>query len=236
MNREISGQRLVKVIGRAVRFCPVVKDKVCLVVRARGFGRRAAVHGIRVLRDDLILMPRVRIRCILHRHRIVTKRPSGCQNQVAGHRCRKVHRAAVRVLPVRKGITGATARRRIADCGRCDKRVTVDDSLRCRRHAAAVCIKAHRIARQEVVIRKGRSCRRRIGNRCRVGTSGRLLLNRQAAVHHGSCLRDVVGDTIHRVIVSITSLRGRRAAGKRCACKLAKLIDIVTRKQEANRT
>ena len=236
VNREISGQRLVKVIGRAVRFCPVVKDKVCLVVRTRGLGRRAAVHRIRILRNDRILMARIRIRRILHRHGIVAECPAGCQNQVAGHRCCKIRWAAVRVLPVRKGITGATARRGTANRGRCNHRIAVDNGLLRRRYAAAVCVKAHRIARQEVIVRECRLRCSTVSDRCREGTSGRLLFNRHAAVHHRSGLRDVVGDAIHCVVVGVTALCRRRAAGKRCACKLAELIDIVTREQETNRT
>ena len=236
VNREISGQWLVKVIGRAVRFCPVVKDKVCLVVRTRGLGRRAAVHGIRILRNNLILMSRVRIRCILHRHRVMTHGPACTEHHVSGHRCRKIRRAAVRVLPAAKVIARAGTRRGAADRGRCDKRIAVNNSLRCRRHTSTVRQEADRIARQEVVVRKGRSCRRRIGNRCRESTSGRLLLNCHAAVHHGSGLRDVIGQPVHCRVVRVTALYSRRAARKRCARKLAELIDIVTREQEANRT
>ena len=236
VNREISGQWLVKVIGRAVRFCPVVKDIIRLVVRTRGLGRRAAVHGIRILRNNLILMSRVRIRCILHRHRVMTHGPACTEHHISGHRRCKIRRAAVRVLPAAEVIARAGTRRGAADCGRCDQRIAVNNSLRCRRHTSTVRQEADCIARQEVVVRKGRSCRRCIGNRCRESTSRRLLLNRHAAVHHGSGLRDVVGDTIHSVIVSIASLRGRRAARKRCARKFAELIDIVPRKQEANRT
>ena len=237
VHREVTAQRLIKVVGRAVRLCPVVKDIIRLVVRTRGFGRRAAVHRVRVLHDDLVLMARIRIRRIQHRDRVVAHGPVCAEHQVSGHWGRKVCRASVRILPAAKVKAGTGARRGAADCRRCNDRVTVDNDLRCRGHASAVCVKAHGIARQEVVIRKrGLRCSA-VSDRCREGTSRHLFLNCHTAVHHRSGLRDVIGNAIHSTVIGIASLRRRRSSRcGRSARKLAELIDIVACEEEAQGT
>ena len=234
VHRKVTAQRLVKVVGRSVRLCPVIKDIIRLVVRTRGFGRRAAVHRVRVLRDDPVLMARIRIRRIQHRHRVVAHGPACAEHQISGHRGRKVCRASVRILPAAEVKAGAGARRRSADCGRCNDRVTVDNDLRCRSNASAVRVKAHGIARQEVVVRKrGLRCSA-VSDRCREGTSRHLFLNCHTAVHHRSGLCDVIGNSIHGVIVRVATLRGRRSTRRTCGTrKLSELVDIVACEQEA---
>ena len=125
------------------------------------------MRHIAVLRELIVLVSRVRIRRILHRHGVAVDFPLCVQGGVCmnrrrakrelGSRCiRPVEEVIARLLS-RRGGRGA---RSIVLNRRCRRIVAVAHALVCRRVAAALCVVLHRKTRQCVAVLKLQLARR----------------------------------------------------------------------------
>ena len=178
MNGLILRDRLRKVVRIVGIVKPTVKVIAGLVLRPCRLRRRSAVRHIVLAENLLIRVRRIRIRRIGHNDRELLQFPLRLECIVLLHRSRRKserhfrhsagHRVRNFVNPTPKVIAGLIAGRTALPCQRCRLTciVTVLDRLRCRRHIAALGIKAHLIARQIVGIVKdnltARRCRRKI--------------------------------------------------------------------------
>ena len=178
MNGLILRDRLHKVIRIVGVVKPTVKVIAGLVLRTCRLCRRSAVRHIVLAENLLVCVRRVGIRRIGHNDREFLQFPLCLERIILLHRSRRKseryfrhsagHRVRNFVNPALEVIAGLIACRTALPCRRCGLTciVTVLDRLRCRRHIAALGIKAHLIARQIVGIVKynltARRCRRKI--------------------------------------------------------------------------
>ena len=230
MNGLILRDRLREVI-RVVRMIkPTVEVITGLVLRPCRLCRRSAVRHIVFTEDLLVCVRRVRIRRIRHHHRELLQFPLRLECIVLLHLSRRKseryfrhsagHRGRNFINPTLKVIAGLVACRTALSCRRCGltRIVTVLDRLRCRRHIAALGIKAHLITRQIVGIVKdnltARRCRREILDaalRCKGSAHacrdriGDLVLCRVVAV-----VRNAVSLLLHHIAVGTGKRKGNQ--------------------------
>ena len=178
MNGLILRDRLRKVVRIVGVVKPTVEVITGLVLRPCRLRRRSAVRHIVLAENLLVCVRRVGIRRIRHHHRELLQFPLCLERIILLDRSRRKckrnfsHSARYRIRnlvdPALEVVTGLITGRTALPCRRCGLTciVTVLDRLRCRRHIAALGIKAHLIARQIVGIVKdnltARRCRRKI--------------------------------------------------------------------------
>ena len=169
MYRRIAGHRGTEGISRVVLILPVIEVVARLVLRLhRCREARVTVRHIVMLRELIVLVPRIRVRRILHRHGVAVNLPLRMQSCVRMNRRRaKRELRSRRIRPVEEVVARLLSRRggRGARCIVLNRRhaciIAVAHALVCRGMAATLCVILHRETRQGVTVLKlqlGRRC------------------------------------------------------------------------------